>query len=81
MLEIERKPKVGVKVFGEVFELNRPSMGMLEDFEEKLETGKRVNRTLREFIVALGLPEGVAKDLDGDQMKAVIEYLTPKKSG
>jgi hypothetical protein len=80
MLEISEKPKVSIKVFGEVYHLDRPNMEMLMDLEEKSGAGKNATKLMVEFIAKLGLPEAVAKKLDGDQAQELVKYLSPKKS-
>lgn len=80
MLEISEKPRVSVKVFGEVYNLERPNMAMLIDLEEKMESDKNKAKVMVEFISKLGLPEEVARKLDGDQAQELVKYLSPKKS-
>jgi len=73
-----------VVVFGEVeYTMTKPKLGVALDLEEKLESakksGKGATRLVMEYIAKCGLPEDVIKDLDSDQLEAVMGALTPSK--
>lgn len=78
--EIKKRPKVTVKVYGEVYELDRPTMKMADEFEKAASEGKENFKKLMAFIVALGLPKSVAEQMEVEDFTNLFNYMMPKKS-
>lgn len=80
MLELNTKSKLKVKIDGEVYELDRITMGMAEAFEEAgKDKGSDTLRRSREFVCSLGLPEDVVKGLSVEDFALLFEHMMPKK--
>ena len=82
--EIKKSPPVTLVIGGLDYPMTRPKMGALMDLDERIDEakakGKGSAKVMGEFVVACGLPAEVVRELDTEELEAVILALTPKKN-
>jgi hypothetical protein len=82
-ITINPKQKIVIVIDSKEYALTKPTLGMQEDFEERLhetkESGKGATKLLIGFLVECGLPVEVVKKLDADEMDAVMKAIQPLK--
>lgn len=82
-IEINPKQKIIVILEAQEYVLTKPTLGMQEDYEERLsvakESGKGGIKVMIQFIAECGLPSEVVRKLDADELDAVMKALTPAK--
>ncbi len=83
MYEIKEAPKVGIKIFDTVYELDRPSVGQAEDLQDLIEDKEKKKKLISimvGYFHGLGLPKEVARKMKVDQMTELAEFMAkPKK--
>ena len=81
--EVPVSEKMTVVFDGSEYTMRRPSLGVALELEEKIEeataSGKGAMRLVMDYVSQCGLPIEVVRSLDSDQLKAVMEALTPAK--
>lgn len=82
-IEIKSLFQLEFNIKGKVYNLNRPSLGQLEKYENDLKQaqkdGSSIFALMIGYMTALGLPEEVAKTLCLDEFNSIIEALSNKK--
>lgn len=72
-----------VTIFGKDIDLRKPGMQQVLDHEAKIkecgEDPKKIFEVMKSFVVALGIPEDVAKKMTLDQYMRLTEHLNSAK--
>lgn len=90
-LEIKQKTKVKISIYGESFELRKPTVEQVEELEkfstsEKDDKAKKFD-SICGYLDMLGLPKDFSKKMEIDHLVQVIKYVSgemnfdEKKSG
>lgn len=82
-IELKQSSKIIVVFGGIEYEMKRPTLGVQMAFEEALEAAQENKRlgakALFAFLTACGLPEEVVKELETDQITALVAALNEVK--
>ncbi len=82
-LDLKPQPKLVLSFEGVDYPVIRPPLGVIADFEDKLDAAKDtkrgVVRMLMGFISDCGLPAEVVAKLDGEGLEQIMTFLTPGK--
>lgn len=72
------RTKIEFDIYGEKFQVTRPSGGRLEAFFESLNDAQPedVTAMTRTFLVGLGFSEEILKELEYDHLRQVMDQLT-----
>ena len=77
------KTKIKIKVFGEDYDLKAPKAIEAAEFVDSIEDKKLNSKQMVElttgFLIKMGLPKEVCEELELDNLKQVVEYITKKK--
>lgn len=79
VFEINKKPKVTVKIYEQVYELSRPTMAMADAFEAAAQDPKDSYKKLMGFVCELGLPVDVAQQMEVEDFQNLFTHMMPKK--
>lgn len=77
------KTKIEITVYGIKYDLSAPTALQVAEFSDA--TSKKdissveMLKTTQEFITKMGLPKEITEDLDLDNIKKLIEFITVKK--
>lgn len=80
--EIKQKTLVKVKIYGEEFELKKPTVGQIEELEsadldkKKSDKGSVVYNKITKLLDTLGLPESFSKEMEIEHLNQLLGYLT-----
>jgi len=82
VFEIKEKSKLKVSLYGEEFEISKPTYGQTLSLQEKLKGDgeKESMKIMKEFVMALGLPEKSVDDLILEDFLSLIEHVSGKKN-
>jgi len=82
-VKIEKKEKKKYEIFGTVYDVERPKMRQIAEFEIKRqgcgEDSVKMYECARGFLEKLGIPEDVVDDLEPDDMNLIIEDISGAK--
>lgn len=79
--KLEKKNKELIEVYGIQFEISKPTIGQLAEFQNmsKSEGFDEVKESLK-FLESIGVPKAVLDQLVAEDYQALLEYIfTPKK--
>lgn len=82
MLEIKEQEKLKLKLYGNEFELIKPTRKVAVEMQEKLSTDEGKAKSIDiigDLLVACGLPKEVCDDLQLDHMQLILEHLMGAK--
>lgn len=85
--EIKQKTLVRVKIYGEEFELRKPTVGQIEEIEEASsdaktsKKGSKIYEKILGLLDTLGLPRDFAKEMEIDHLNQLMEHLTSQFNG
>ncbi len=82
-LELKPRSKLTVNFEGVDYPVNRPSLGVLADFEEKMEevkkTKKGVIRFMLGFVVDCGVPKEIAAKFNSEDLEQIVDLVSGVK--
>ena len=80
MLEIERS-KVEVKLYGEVYDMTKPSVKQAQSFGKKLQKASDVESIgiIVDILDGCGLPRAVAEEMEVGHLKQLVDVIMPSK--
>jgi len=80
MFEIQQKTKVKVKVYGNEFEMAKPTVGQVEKLQSLSNTeGKSDGQKFEmicDFLAILGMPKEFTMQMEVDHLLKLISYLS-----
>ncbi|MCA9313678.1 hypothetical protein KDA08_05210 [Candidatus Saccharibacteria bacterium] len=80
MFEIKQKTKVDVKIYGQQFELKKPTVKQIELLQEHTSLdGKSESEQFRsvcEFLDILGLPKEFSKEMEIGHLLQLVTYVS-----
>lgn len=82
---VKPSTRLVVEIEGKDYQLRRPNLGALIDFEQNLEIARESNKAgkvynvLLDLVVSCGLPKDVALSLEDDQLKDLIDGMNTAK--
>ncbi len=81
MFEIKERPKQKVVIFGTEYEVARPTLGEVEEFQEKSAStpAEKQLPLMVDFLSKLGLPAEPVKKLDVDQFMELVAFVSGSK--
>jgi hypothetical protein len=81
--ELAKSAKIKARIYGVDIELERPTVGMIEAFEEQneaLKSDKDKLVLMKSFVTKLGVPASILKDMELEHYSRLIEFvMNPKK--
>lgn len=81
-IEIAQRSVLKAKIYGKEYALKKPTLGEVEDMQEKYEkidSTKEKSALMRSFLAQLGLPENDSKAMELDHFLLIVEALTSSK--
>lgn len=82
-IEFTESAKIKARIYGQVVDLRRPTVGMIEAFEDQraaTESDKDKMVLMKKFMKDLGMPEDLSANMEIDHYTQLVEYvLAPKK--
>lgn len=81
MFEIKEKSKLKVNIYGQEFEISKPTYGQSSNLQVRLkdEGAEKSMQIMKEFVMALGLPENVIDGMELDHFLQLIEHISGVK--
>jgi len=80
MLEIKSKKTAIVKIFDVEYELKKPSVRQIEEYQAAIKNDEMGSvAILSKFFVDLGLPEEIVKELDIESLTELSVYINGGK--
>lgn len=78
--EIKQKTKVKVKIYGQDFELHKPTVGQVESLQ-KLNMNEssdqaKVFEKICDFLNVLGLPKEFSQDMEIEHLTQLVNFLS-----
>lgn len=75
------KTVFNIEIFGAVYTLRKPNWSEIEKYQQIAveNEGKSSLAVTRQLVVALGIPEDVACELELDHVNSILELILPKK--
>jgi hypothetical protein len=81
--KIEARKKLAIEIYGETFEMSKPTVGQIEVLNSELKKAASDEdkiSIMRSFIAHLGLPEAKVKNMEVDDFTELCNFLaSPKK--
>lgn len=81
MFEIKAKEVIKASIYGEIYELKKPTYGMVEKLNAEM-SGKELQdqmRLMRGFVAELGLPDEVIEGMELEHFNALVGHITGAK--
>ncbi len=77
------KTKIEITVYGQKYDLSAPTALQAAEFSDMTSkqgiSSVEMLKLTQEFIIKMGLPKEITEDLDLDNTKKLIEFITVKK--
>jgi hypothetical protein len=77
---IQQKTKVKVSIYGKEFELQKPTVGQVEELQKysnvEEQTEQQKFESVCGFLEVLGLPRSFSMDMEVDHLVQLIEFLS-----
>lgn len=78
-----KKEPIKFDIYGEVYALNKPTYGQIEDLQEKIEEAKDNSKLtmaiMRKFLAACGLEAKTIRSLEPEHLNEIISVLSGTK--
>lgn len=81
MFEIKEKTKLKLSIYGQEYEISKPTYGQTSLLQEKLKGDGEKNSmsVMKEFVSELGLPTEVIDAMELDHFLALVEHISGSK--
>lgn len=81
MFEIKEKSKVKVSIYGQEYEISKPTYGQSQKLQESLKDqgNEKSMKIMKDFVTSLGLPEECIDGMELEHFLQLIEFISGVK--
>lgn len=78
---IEKSPKIKVRIYGQDYDLTKPTHKVATAMAKKLKDkdGANTYDVISDYLVGLGLPVKVIDEMESEHVLDLCDFLSPKK--